>query len=317
MQGPAAEGAQLPQGYHSPKPFPDPLTGHFRPMSEAETARWFKVQGCRVTQFRDHVWVRRTDFLGGSPGHWQPVAELSPLPLDQIGWPTPWALGYRAVVSDPHRATGEVALQWIADLQGYGPANIKKRRRWYVRQGARGADFSMLSDPDILLDQGWRVVTAAGRRNGLFVDPDVATYRWRIAQRFAADPQITIAATQSGRLVGYILGYATGTIGYVSFLFIDQGVAAAGVGSTLYWHTLAAMQQAGVAAVSLGLDAPNLPGLQSFKATLGARRVSLPVVARLRPPVTAYLRRRRPGTFGHTGVVHSPDAPPLLSPLPT
>lgn len=266
--------------------------------SKGEAAQWFEAQGARCKRFRGHWWVRRPSHLGGAPGYWSPVDLIEPLPAEAIDWPSQTALGYRAVVSDA--AVANVRSKWIVvpRMRGFGPHLLGRDRARRVRQTLSRYDFRKLSDPQVLLDQGFEVSRRSADRTGQIVANNRRAFAREIQLRFDADPQLVIAAFSGDELVGFALSYGVGqTVHFTDVCTTDEALRGK-VSDGLYWCTLSTWARVpGVEQVVLGMYLDERPGLLPYKRTFGAGLVELPMVGQLRRPVAAYLRTRRPLSY--------------------
>lgn len=273
-------------------------------MAPAQAAQWLADQGARIASRRGVLWALRPAHLGGSPGFWTPVAELTPQLPAAIGWPTRRALGLRAVAAEAAAATGQIVNWRITDFPQYGAARVSKTRRNEVRRALRNLDYRLVTDPQPLLAHGWPVAKAAARRSGQALASTEAAFRAWLRERFDAGPQAVVGAFAEDRLVAFALSHGIAEIAYLTHVYIDPSARASEAGSGLYWALLCLWRRCpGVQVVSLGADLPHLVGLRSFKRSFGAEASPLPVVARMRLAVAAYLRLRRPETYARSGVV--------------
>lgn len=274
-------------------------------LSKSEAAHWFEAQGARCKLFRGYWWVRRPSHLGGAPGYWAPIDLVESLPMEAIDWPSKTALGYRAVVADPTAAN--IRSKWIVvpRMSSFGPHFLSRDRARRVRQTLSRYDFRQLSDPGVLLDQGFEVSRRSADRTGQIVTDNRRAYAREIQLRFDADPQLVIGAFNGDELVGLALSYAVGsTVHFTDVCTTDEALRGK-VSDGLYWCTLNTWAQVpGVEQVVLGMYLDERPGLLPYKRTFGAELVELPMVGQLRRPVAAYLRSRRPASYARLAGEH-------------
>lgn len=268
-----------------------PAPPAIRPVPESTAATYWVSAGARVRPAWGRWWIV-------TRGMWMPVAFLEPLAAGPSGFPSRRAVAFQASVARPSEATGTKPYSIFTDLPEYGPRSMTRYRRRDTRRALREFRYSVLREPGLLLAQGWPVVTEAALHSGSWTPADRPAYERYIDSLFrAATPPLIVTAVQNGRLAGYLTSYAVGDTAYLNDLYIAPWARTRNAGAGLYWLTLAAWRTVpGVTRASAGrlFDGH----VHEHKSSLGAGVVLVPVLAKIRRPVAAVLRRVRPdGAF--------------------
>ncbi|CAB4965246.1 unannotated protein [freshwater metagenome] len=209
------------------------------------------------------------------------------------------------MVDDPSSATATTDFLIVPSLSEYGPARIAKSRRGEVHEGVRENDFAILHEPGLLLAQGWGALSAAAKKTGQLAPRDEEAYRAEWTTVYSGSPPLVIAATQRGRLLGYVVSYGVSGHAAIEEVVIAPWARQHAVGAALYWiHLRMWASTPGIGYASLGRRFPERESLDYFKTSMGAEVTSLPVVGAMRAPARAFLRVRRP--HAHSRLVGAP-----------
>jgi acetyltransferase (GNAT) family protein len=255
-------------------------------------ASWMTQLGARVSDFKGQYWV------ANGRGLWSPVDELAVLDRASIGWPSSRALAYRAVVGDPADSNAWVPFELVPDLSSYSEKRLTKNRRREIRRSLEVDEYRVMTDPELLLRDGWEVVSGAATISGQKIAKSKYAYRKGIERRFATDPQLVIAGVHQGELGGYILAHAIGHHASLTEIYVAPWARRSHLGSGLYWLALSELAKvSGLEAAYLGMWFPEKPTLGFFKRSLGARIVDRPTYGKMRAPFGLALQRLRPNTY--------------------
>lgn len=230
---------------------------------------------------------------------WRPVDFLRPLPGPPERAPVRGSLGYQALVGSGATTTWPLSI--IPEVQTYDTSRMIRRSRESLRMAHRRCSVHVLDDPEVLLSQGYDVLRSAAERTGQIQDESGEAYRRRITRSWDDEPELVVAAMDSGILGGYLCAYAIGDRGYLAEVVIAERGLPWSAGTALYWEMLMTLQSWGVREVFVGLWIPELGSLARFKKSIGARIVHGPAVARFQPGASAFLRVARPVTYRRMG----------------
>lgn len=277
---------------------PDAFFHHCNPvpMDEAAAAKWFAMQGGGARTFRGRWWVRRPHQLGGAIGYWVPVGLIDPIPATQIGPPSRRALGFRAIVAEPSRASAFTPWNIVTDLPNYGAQRLQPDRARRVRKALTRLEFRLLSeDPQPLLRSGFAVARATAARSGKPIQGGEAEFRRHVLRRYEADPQLVIGAFADDVLVAYALSHGVGATAHFTDVCTFNDARSAGASDGLYWATLRTWAStAGIERANLGMRLDERPGIEPYKNSFGSEVAQLPVIGNLRWPLGPLVRKLRP-----------------------
>lgn len=240
-------------------------------------------------------------------------------PLDQVAAaaeearpPSGPRLGYW-VTTTPGAASSWVPAELVVDLPKYAADRLPgKDARYRVRRAARKVECIAVTDPEILLAQGWELEAWAAARSGKPIAASVQDYRRQIVKRFETDPQLIVAAVDGDELLGYMASHAIGTMLRMTEIVVAERGRDLDVGILLYWATLQrATTVPGLRAAHLGPWYPERPNLRYTKSRLGVELMALPVRGHLSAPARPLLRRIRPVKYARLGGGDFLDHPDL------
>lgn len=248
-------------------------------------------QGHRV------VWSSGRPWRHHKLGYWAPVPFIDPLSVDQLVFPTCQALGIRALVADPSLATNRSRQGLVRQLPAFSAEHLDRDRRRCVRSALSRFEYRLLTSPDALLEDGWRVARSAVRCQQHPLEPSEETYRQAVIDLYEAFRPAVVGAFIDGRLCGYMTSSATGRTVTLDKLYIAKPWRTAHVGSGLYWITLLMWADvSGVEQAALGGTGPGLEGVDAFKRSFGVEFFDLPAISRARKLVGVALRMALPRT---------------------
>lgn len=222
---------------------------------------------------------------------WHPVdylAVLEPQPRPAAG-----AAGYHHL-THPELATAVLPMRVITDVQSFTDQRLSMNLRKDLRRCRLRADVAQASDPELLLRQGYDIWSQASLRTGQARPRSALRFARLIHARWRADPQIVIVAQADGHLVGFLLAHVIGTHCLFEEVVIGDVARTWCLGVAMYSAALHEAKALGATTVFLGLDTPEIPGLQRFKARMGGHAIAAPAHSALVPGLGLYLRKRHP-----------------------
>jgi hypothetical protein len=223
---------------------------------------------------------------------WHPVDFLEPRP-GPCRRPVPTALGYHHLVSE-HGATVCLPLQIIPDLPGLTTDRLSANIYKDLRTSRHKSHVAQLAEPDLLLAQGYEVWRDAAHRSGQSLPSSASAFTRQILARWGTGPQIVIAAQRDGLLGGFLLAHVIGRTCMFEEVVIATRARPWRLGVAMYWAALQQAKAMGAQVAYLGLPTPENPGLQRFKARMGARLTWLPGYSWVNPGARLWLRTFKP-----------------------
>ena len=259
--------------------------------TEAELADYLIASGVRVVQSRGNLW--RNKYAPGpiSRYAWTPLHRWVALPKDDVGYPTGLALAYRAMAAES--VTTVFPYTVFRDLDSYGEHSMNRHRASHTRQALKRYEYLRLDNPDLLLAQGWQVMSDAYAFRNMRPPIDQVTYRRQATAAFEGQPPLVWAALSDGQLAGYFTSYATGSEVTLERLYISPSFRDNLVGLGLYWVTLTGWARAsGVRTAWAGGTMPG--GVNDFKMSVGAVLEHVPVHSGMRGAIRLGYRVLKP-----------------------
>jgi hypothetical protein len=253
------------------------------------------------------AWRERIQWCGQVPwyeaarGFWRPVDFLAPLPDIRETAPKRAASGFHFIVADGSSANTSLPLAMIGDLGSYDLSRISSSRRAGVRKSLRSSDFTFPEAPDVLLAQGFSVVSAAVKRTCQRAEHDLSTYRASVTERWSQGEGLVLTATRNALLGGYVTGHVIGRRAYLEDVYLNDAGRAWQAGTGLYWHILMAARALGAEEMFVGHWIPDQPALAAFKQSMGARIENRPARLSLSRATEWYLRTWKPVTYVRLG----------------
>lgn len=263
-------------------------------LNEAECARWQEARGRRVVEHRGRLWMESRAFM------YQPVHHLAKLTGYEATRPARSCLGYRARLADESLecSNGSLPAHTLPEPQNYDLARLRQTPRRHVRHGMRMVDVVALEAPDLVLDHGYEVATAAHARNNAINLPSAPVFRKNIESYFAPRRGVILAAVRDRQLLGFSLTFAVDRAAYHDMVYVTQEGLANKVPICLF-HAFATLvsRQAVLQEVMHGLHVRNDDGLNEFKRRIGLTVSPLPTRAWFAYGVDQFLRRARPHKY--------------------
>lgn len=263
-------------------------------LSEAECAEWQHNRGRRTVEHRGRWWMESQPFV------YQPVHHLARLTPYEATRPAGTCVGYRARLTEDavKLANGSVPAHTLPDPQGYDLSRLSQTPRRHVRQGMRGVDIVALEVPDLVLDQGYEVASAAHARDPGIDLPGPDAFRRNIESYFSPRRGVILAALRDRRLLGFSMTFAVDRAAYHDMVYVDNEGLANRVPVCLF-HAFATMvsRQPALVEVMHGLHVRDDDGLNEFKRRIGLAVSPLPARAWFARGLDQFLRRARPQKY--------------------
>jgi hypothetical protein len=230
------------------------------------------------------------------PGFYQRAHLLARSRAAEVQQPTRFCWGFRAalVEEDAYLANAVLPVHLLDEVPHFDERRLSRNRKSDLRKCEDQVEVKRLTTPELLLEQGYEPFRSAQRRLGYSRALSEAQYRARVLRR-TDWRRLILAGLIGGMLGGYLDSYAIQGVLYLEELFVATGALRSGIGTGLYVAAIrAAVRSGSIHTICNGIHRPERPNLTHFKEGLGFRVVCLPALAMIRPPLRAYLKRRRP-----------------------
>ncbi len=261
-------------------------------MSEREYARGLAGTGYRVLRRRGRYWYRQ---LGGM--YWA-VNWTARMDDREARAPHPLAWGYRTSVAEGVPANGTLWLQMMPDITGYDLAALPSKRRNQLRKCWRQVELVALTGPELLLEQGHRVVTSAYRRTGYGAPVRPSSYHRTAPGEIGTLGRVHLAGLVHGRLAGYLVARAVERTAYIAAVHLDTELLPSNVGTGLVFEFVQICRRTpGIREIVYGPHSRYDEPLCRFKKGMGFPPVAIPARYRLNAAAAALIRRRRPDMY--------------------
>ncbi len=262
-------------------------------LTEAQCAEWQDIRGRRPVEHLGRWWMESRPFV------FQPVHHLARLTPDEATRPARRCIGFRARLIDDAADRSDACLpaHTLPDPQSYDMSRLSQTPRRYLRQGMRAVDIVALESPDLILDQGYEVASAAHARDPGIGLPPIAQFKRNIESYFPGRGVI-LAAVRDQRLLGFSMTFAVDRAAYHDMVYVNnEGLAARA--SICLFHAFATLvsRQPALVEVMHGLHVRDDLGLNEFKRRIGLVVSPLPARAWFAPGPDQFLRRVRPHQY--------------------
>jgi hypothetical protein len=263
-------------------------------LNEAQAAEWERAKGKSVTCHKGRWWYR------GPVGLFQPIHKLARLSCGEATRPHPACIGFSAVLAEPDAAmaNGAMPAHLLPDVQGYSRDRLSPRRRQQLAKAMREMDAVVVTDMDLIREQGYRIAREAAARNpGISVDAEEVFLR---TMRASFDPPrgLIVAALRERQLLGFATGVAIDDAAYHGLVYVGEAGLPYHVSQYLL-HVLASLAQRapGVRFFMHGRHIPQQKGLCEFKRRQGIEVVRVPSRVWFAPGVEAAIKRLKPEQY--------------------
>jgi hypothetical protein len=264
------------------------------PASEHLVSIWKKKIGRRIQKSNDRYWERI------APGFYQPVCVGLPSSIERAYFQRP-ALGWRIALfaTDAQYSNGSIPAYVRRDIVGFSLDDLPTaRRRNAVRKGLNSAKFRLLSDPAILLEQGYSILVSTLLRTRHLPVPSLRQYRTEVEALFDKWHLVIAAFLDKEMLAGYIDGYSVDGTGYCENIVIAPRARSLCIGSALLFQLMQALGTSGHTTRMInGLHSQEKHSLDFFKKDFGFEVVQLPSLVHLSWPADAILSQLSPNKF--------------------
>lgn len=258
---------------------------------DRELAAYLVASGVRVEEFRGNLWRNAPAPSPLSRYSWTALNRWVPLNREAVGYPALSALAYRCLAQE--RVPTTFGYTVFREISNYGERSFNRRRARYIRKALERYEYVLIDSPDVLLEQGWKVMADACAFRGQQPPMDSTSYQRRVACIFEARPPVVWAALADGRLVSYLTSYATGCDATLEKLYISPAHRDGLVGYGMYWMALTGWAATpGVRNAWVGASMPG--GVDDFKISMGAVLEQVPVHSGMRLPVRLGYRVLKP-----------------------
>ena len=270
-------------------------------MTEDQLAGWRREEGHRTVLHGQRYW---TEIARGfyQPIHW--LAQLLPEqahPPGQLWW------GFRAALFPGGAActNGTIPIHVLSDIENYGPHSLSSKRRSQLRRCRRVATIVELMDPQLLREQGHKVVQSARHRTRYAKPPSHDAYIASLATYIQPGRRLVLAGMVDGTLGGYLAGFAVDGTAYIDEVHLATEFLSSDLGTGLVVDFVQICQRSGgIGKVVYGLHARENESLCAFKQKMLFRVQHIPARVRINPVIGTLLRWRYPHKYyrltGHT-----------------
>ncbi len=260
--------------------------------SEKEMAEWLSEQGRKVVCHKGRYWK------SNPRGFYQPVHTLARLTAEEATRPAAACWGFRASVSDSAFANFSIPVHLLENIDAYGPQALSARNRNKLRKALNTVEYTRVSDPSLLFEEGYGVFVSARNRTQYSKPLSPGEYRKLIATFFSRPRGLVVGGLVEGKLGGYITSYAVGTTAYLDQIWLASEVLSTNIGLGLFFRWIEACQRSGfVKEIVHGLHARENQGLCRHKADLGLNVSLVPSRAWFMPPTQTLIKWKKPHAY--------------------
>jgi hypothetical protein len=248
-------------------------------LTERQYALLSERRGVAVHECEGRFW-RNADQLGQIllvPIHW--MAELT---AEQARFARPWALGFKARVTDPSQNNGFFNLYLIEGVETYSFSSISSNFRWKIRKACRDGVQIDLATPELLEEDGYEVTREALEKSGYRRPPSRADYVHRLENdTFMGGNRLVLAGlvpdeNKNPRLGAIATGSAVDGIAYGDDIYVAPWARKSSVGLRLVYAFVEACQRTpGIERIVLGRVTSD-EALDAFKVSMGVPRRDIP-----------------------------------------
>jgi hypothetical protein len=270
----------------------------FVQLTESELANLRSDQGMRVVKAHGLYWWHRSGFFRRT--HF--LAECS---RNDLARPRLLCWGYHTVLraEDAHLANCSTALHIIQDASTYDESCIDETKRKQIRRCTREMTVVRVTDPLLLIDQGWKAFSAAAKRIDRWEDVTREKYLSQV-ERWVSDPRrFIVAAVRGDQLLGYLENVVVNDVAYLEEVFVPDEYIPLNISTYLHFETARFFGQSGrISRICAGPHLSERAGLAEFKRRMGFELVLAPSYVWTMPLAASVLRRLRPhGYYRLTG----------------
>lgn len=263
-------------------------------MTEQELASWLALRGQNVICHHGRYW-RET-----YPGFYAASHPLARMSADEATRPRALCWGFRSSLreADASTANGSLPVHLLTDIDTYVLQTRSPRCRNKLRNLRKQADIVALHQPDLLLEQGYDILSSAHARNKYGNLPGRTAYQKSIESYYASGRGLVLGGLVDGKLGGYLTSYAVGTTAYVDEVFLDTRYLNTHISLGLFfdWMQICRRNQE-IREVVHGLHAREAVGLCRYKEELGLQVVHVPARIWFAPFAGKVVKKLRPHVY--------------------
>jgi hypothetical protein len=121
---------------------------------QSELCTYVEISGVQVVERAGVLWRNRYAPGPVQASHWTPLHRWVPLRDGQAGFPHRGGLSYRALAVEAWAPRFPYVV--FRDMTRYGSDRTNRHRARGVQQALDRYEYRLLTDPEVLLAQGWR-----------------------------------------------------------------------------------------------------------------------------------------------------------------
>jgi hypothetical protein len=264
------------------------------PLTEDEMAAWRRDQGSRVVRHRGRWWweARR--------GFYRPIHMLARLRADEATRPATACWGFHATLRDDDADHANTALPThrIANVDDYDEERLSSNRRYELRKARRTAELVELTDPDLLLAEGYDLLHSTIERTGWGRLPSREEYEADVRCSVRPGRRLVLAGLIDGRLAGYADCYGVADVGYFDEMRVATDALDTNLSKALQVEFIhVCRRSSNIREVVNGLVAPEDDNLTRSKERLGIPVDPVPARVSMLPGAATVIRRLAPSSY--------------------
>jgi hypothetical protein len=264
------------------------------PLSEDEMAAWRRDQGLHVVRHRGRWWWE------AKRGFYRPIHMLARLHANEATRPVAACWGFHATIRDEDAAEANTALPThrITRLDDWEEDKLSSNRRYELRKARRTAELVELTEPDLLLEQGYELLRQTIERTGWGRLPSREQYERDARTSVRPGRRLVLAGLIEGRLAGYAECYGVDGVGYYDEMRVANDALETNLSKALQVEfILACRRSPGIGEVVNGLVAPEDENLTRSKERLGIPVDPVPARVSMLPGAATVIRRLAPSSY--------------------
>lgn len=263
-------------------------------LTEDELAAWMMERGTKIIRHHGRYW------MATHPGFYFATHPMARMNLAEASRPSPLCWGFRTSLceADTSKANGSMPLHLLTDVANYTWETRSARCRNKLRNLRKQVRIVELHKPDLLLEQGYDILSSAHARNGYGRLPRRTVYRKEIERYYDAGRGLVIGGLIEGKLGGYMTSYAVGATAYVDDLFLHSAYLRTNISLGLFFEWVQICRRAGsIREIVHGLHAREAQGLCRYKEELGLSVVHVPARIWFAPLTGRIVKKLRPHAY--------------------
>jgi hypothetical protein len=269
----------------------DPSDAILPSIKEEELVPWFQSTGYRIVYHKGRYWKEIVR------GFYQPLHWMARLTDEQATKPTPFCWGFQASLSEQaaKAANASMPLVMLPNLSTYDIISLKPTRRYHLRKCYKNVQIVRLRGISILREQGYNVYVSSTLRTGYGKIIDKPDYLNGLTAFFDLKKSLVLAGLISGKLGGYVTGYAVDGISYIDRVVLATEALKTNIGSGLIFEFAQASRRSHqIREMVHGLHTPEDKPLMTYKEGIGFVIKQVPAITHMFPLVETFIRRKYP-----------------------